>query len=243
MTVLSAEGETARERHRPDGAGPPIAVYVPTLQCRRRLCSGEHRAVRPKKRGPSSPSPANDTPAAAQKKINPRAPETKPRIAIAGTNSKITAEIKIRSSNRWLQNQTRTRRSSRAGGGGKRTTGLDPCPVSRLRLPRAHAATGGSVPAAAARRRCGDAGSPPTASSLCSICLTASCRFRNLYGKGGKDQGGAASSQDGERGRETNGGPYPMQSHVLSELLFRLIYSHRIPLLFSPWSSRPKEEV
>ena len=34
-----------------------IAVYVPTLQCRRRLCSGEHRAVRPKKRGPSSPSP------------------------------------------------------------------------------------------------------------------------------------------------------------------------------------------
>jgi len=49
---------------------------------------------------------------------------------------------------------------------------------------------------------------------------------RNLYGKGGKDQGGAASSRDGERGRETNGGPYPMQSHVLSELLFR--YSENV---------------
>ena len=49
---------------------------------------------------------------------------------------------------------------------------------------------------------------------------------RNLYGKGGKDQGGAASSRDGERGRGTNGGPYPMQSHVLSELLFR--YSENV---------------
>ncbi|KAG2534432.1 hypothetical protein PVAP13_9NG064604, partial [Panicum virgatum] len=57
----------------------------------------------------------------------------------------------------------------------------------------------------------------------------------NLYGKGGKDQGGAASSQDGERGRETNGGPYPMQSHVLSELLFRQInlFPSDTPVIFS----------
>ncbi|PUZ36483.1 hypothetical protein GQ55_9G041600 [Panicum hallii var. hallii] len=61
-----------------------------------------------------------------------------------------------------------------------------------------------------------------------------------MHGKGHKDQGGAAASRDGERQM----GDLILFNRMcfLSELLFRLIYSHQIPLLFSPWS-HPKEEV